>query len=83
MNGQVTAYPDAAYNTETITFAKDAVRMANKKQEDVQQLKVIHTVPAMTETERATAKKRAGKDLYEVFARIKEALNLESELQNS
>lgn len=46
-----------------------------------EQVKVIHTVPNMTDTERDAAKKRIGSDLYEIFMRIQAELNLDSEFQ--
>lgn len=45
------------------------------KNADVQ-IKVIHIIPDMTEAERASAKKRIGNDLYEVFSRIKMQLKI-------
>lgn len=42
-----------------------------------EQIKVIHTVPVMTDTERNAAKKRIGSDLYEIFMRIQTELNPE------
>lgn len=44
-----------------------------------EQVKVIHTVPVMTDTERDAAKRRIGSDLYEIFMRIQAELNLDSE----
>ena len=44
-----------------------------------EQVKVIHNVPVMTDTEREAAKKRIGSDLYEIFMRIQAELRLDNE----
>ena len=49
------------------------------KQTDSEQVKVIHSIPAMTDTERDAAKKRIGSDLYEIFMRIQTELGLDNE----
>ena len=43
------------------------------------QVKIINVIPVMTDTERETAKKRIGNDLYEIFTRIRAELGLDSE----
>ncbi len=53
------------------------------RQTDNKRVKVIHTLPVMTEAERDAAKKRIGNDLYEIFMRIQAELHLDNEiLQN-
>ena len=49
------------------------------KQVDDEQMKVIHTIPVMTDAERDAAKKRIGSDLYEIFMRIQAELCLDNE----
>jgi hypothetical protein len=47
-------------------------------------IKIIHTVPDMSEIEREHNRKIIGNDLYEVFLRIQAELkNLESEKENT
>jgi len=43
------------------------------------QMKVLHTVPVMTDMERDAANKRIGNDLYEIFSRIQAELQLSNE----
>jgi hypothetical protein len=45
----------------------------------VQQVEVIHTVPAMTDTERRAAEKRVSSELFEVLSGIYEKLKSDSE----
>jgi len=52
---------------------REAKRTSNE------QVKVIHVVPDMTDTERDAAKKRIGNDLYEIFMRIQAELHLDNE----
>ena len=49
----------------------------NVKQTGNKQVKVIHVVPNMTDTERAAAKKRIGNDLHEIFMQIQTELHLD------
>jgi len=66
----------AAY---TLSGGVANVEVAGVKRIGESQVKVIHVVPLMTDTERDAAKKRIGSDLYEIFMRIQEELNLDNE----
>ncbi len=50
------------------------------RQTDSKRVKVIHTLPVMTDAERDLAKKRIGNDLYEILMRIQAELQLDSEI---
>ena len=55
------------------------MRVEEVKQTETEQMKVIHTLPVMTDAERNVAKKRIGSDLYEIFMRIQAELCLDNE----
>lgn len=82
------AYPTDAKNNigqtstaYTLSRGVENVGVEEVMQTGKEQVKVIHTVPNMTDTERDAAKKRIGSDLYEIFMRIQAELNLDSEFQ--
>jgi len=56
------------------------VKTDGAKRTNNEQVKVIHVVPDMADTERNAAKKRIGNDLYEIFMCIQEELDLDYEL---
>jgi hypothetical protein len=56
------------------------VKARGVKRNSNEQVKVVHVIPDMTDTERDVAKKRIGNDLHEIFLRIQEELNLGNEL---
>ena len=53
--------------------------VAGRTLDEQQKIMIKHTVPTMTDAERAATEKRIGADLYEVFLRIQEILKDESE----
>ena len=48
--------------------------------DEQEKIKVIHTTPSMSDVERLATEKRISADLYDVFVRIQEILNIDSEL---
>ena len=66
--------------TYTLSGGVANVGVREVKQTGNGQMKVIHVVPVMTDTEREAAKKRIGSDLYEIFVRIQTELNLDNEI---
>ena len=65
----------------TCKVGKGAANMTKKQKNEIDydNIKIIHTVPKMTDTEREKSKKMIGNDLYEVFLRIQSRLNLDNE----
>ena len=84
MNNLIARQGGAEYTVPYANSMGSGLCVQTKRQARVKEdnkLDVIHTVPKMTDGERKAAKKRIGGELYEVFARIQEKLNLESENQ--
>ena len=51
--------------------------MANKKSQATdKQIKIIHTVPNLSDIEKNKKQKQIGNDLYEIFAKIQSELNV-------
>ena len=63
----------------TLSGGAADVEVREVKQTGNEPVKVIHTVPVMTDTEREATKKRIGNDLYEIFTRIQKELGLDNE----
>ena len=63
-------------DVERVVAQRDNLTATQKSRREIEQVKVIHTTPAMSDTQRERAMKRAGNDLYEVFTRIQEKLKI-------
>lgn len=63
----------------TLSGGAANVGVEEVRQTETEQMKVIHTLPVMTDAERNVAKKRIGSDLYEIFMRIQAELCLDNE----
>jgi hypothetical protein len=59
-----------------VVASKQTKKEVTKEQKP---MRIIHTVPNMTDYERSMAKKRIGSDLCEIFSRVYSKLNVESE----
>ena len=62
--------------TDNERLGKDAAGMNKNEQKEIGngKIKVINTVPKMTDLEREKSKKIIGNDLYEIFTRIQSQL---------
>lgn len=77
--------PDIGQTSTAYTLSRGVENVGAEEvmQTGNEQVKMIHTVPVMTDTERDAAKKRIGSDLYEIFLRIQAELNLDSEFHKN
>lgn len=56
---------------------------AKHKNNKKEQVKIVHTIPIMSDEERTKERKKMGNELYKIFKKICEEFNIESEKQKN